>query len=47
LLFNKKSLSEGSGLYIKKVHTWLGGRLKLEIAPTTTAENNCEQGTGK
>lgn len=23
---------------IKKVHTWLGGRLKLEILPTTTAE---------
>ncbi len=23
---------------VKKVHTWLGGRLKLEIAPTTTAE---------
>lgn len=23
---------------VKKVHTWLGGRLKLEIAPSTTAE---------
>ncbi|MFT3679536.1 MAG: LytTR family DNA-binding domain-containing protein [Ferruginibacter sp.] len=23
---------------VKKVHTWLGGRLKLEIAPATTAE---------
>ena len=23
---------------VKKVHTWLGGRLKLEISPTTTAE---------
>lgn len=23
---------------IKKVYTWLGGRLKVEIAPTTTAE---------
>ena len=23
---------------VKKVHTWLGGRLKLEICPTTTAE---------
>ncbi len=23
---------------VKKVHTWLGGRLKLEILPTTTAE---------
>lgn len=23
---------------IKKVHTWLGGRLKVEIAPATTAE---------
>jgi two-component system response regulator LytT len=23
---------------IKKVHTWLGGRLKLEIQPSTTAE---------
>ncbi|MBL7701809.1 MAG: response regulator transcription factor [Ferruginibacter sp.] len=23
---------------IKKVHTWLGGRLKLEISPVTTAE---------
>lgn len=23
---------------IKKVHTWLGGRLKLEISPATTAE---------
>jgi DNA-binding LytR/AlgR family response regulator len=23
---------------VKKVHTWLGGRLKVEIAPTTTAE---------
>jgi DNA-binding LytR/AlgR family response regulator len=23
---------------IKKVHTWLGGRLKVEIAPSTTAE---------
>jgi DNA-binding LytR/AlgR family response regulator len=23
---------------IKKVHTWLGGRLKLEISPNTTAE---------
>ena len=23
---------------IKKVHTWLGGRLKLEILPSTTAE---------
>jgi DNA-binding LytR/AlgR family response regulator len=23
---------------ITKVHTWLGGRLKLEIKPTTTAE---------
>jgi DNA-binding LytR/AlgR family response regulator len=23
---------------VKKVHTWLGGRLKIEIAPTTTAE---------
>lgn len=23
---------------IKKVHTWLGGRLKLELMPTTTAE---------
>lgn len=23
---------------IRKVHTWLGGRLKLEILPTTTAE---------
>jgi DNA-binding LytR/AlgR family response regulator len=23
---------------VKKVHTWLGGRLKLEIAPVTTAE---------
>lgn len=23
---------------IKKVHTWLGGRLKVEIQPTTTAE---------
>lgn len=23
---------------VKKVHTWLGGRLKLEIVPTTTAE---------
>ena len=23
---------------IKKVHTWLGGRLKLELLPATTAE---------
>ncbi len=23
---------------VKKVHTWLGGRLKVEIAPATTAE---------
>ncbi|GAB2807381.1 LytR/AlgR family response regulator transcription factor [Ferruginibacter profundus] len=23
---------------VKKVHTWLGGRLKLEICPSTTAE---------
>jgi DNA-binding LytR/AlgR family response regulator len=23
---------------VKKVHTWLGGRLKLEITPSTTAE---------
>ena len=23
---------------VKKVHTWLGGRLKLEILPNTTAE---------
>jgi DNA-binding LytR/AlgR family response regulator len=23
---------------IKKVHTWLGGRLKLEIVPITTVE---------
>jgi len=23
---------------VKKVHTWLGGRLKLEISPSTTAE---------
>jgi DNA-binding LytR/AlgR family response regulator len=23
---------------IKKVHTWLGGRLKVEVAPTTTSE---------
>jgi DNA-binding LytR/AlgR family response regulator len=23
---------------VKKVHTWLGGRLKVEIQPTTTAE---------
>jgi DNA-binding LytR/AlgR family response regulator len=23
---------------VKKVHTWLGGRLKIEILPTTTAE---------
>ena len=23
---------------IKKVHTWLGGRLKLELLPVTTAE---------
>jgi len=23
---------------VKKVHTWLGGRLKIEIVPTTTAE---------
>lgn len=23
---------------VKKVHTWLGGRLKLELAPATTAE---------
>lgn len=23
---------------VKKVHTWLGGRLKLEIVPSTTAE---------
>jgi two-component system response regulator LytT len=23
---------------IHKVHTWLGGRLKLELAPGTTAE---------
>ncbi len=23
---------------VKKVHTWLGGRLKIEVLPTTTAE---------
>jgi two-component system response regulator LytT len=23
---------------VKKVHTWLGGRLKLEVSPTTSAE---------
>ena len=23
---------------VKKVHTWLGGRLKLEILPSTTVE---------
>ena len=23
---------------VKKVHTWLGGRLKIEVSPTTTAE---------
>jgi DNA-binding LytR/AlgR family response regulator len=23
---------------VKKVHTWLGGRLKIEVQPTTTAE---------
>lgn len=23
---------------VKKVHTWLGGRLKLEVSPSTTAE---------
>jgi DNA-binding LytR/AlgR family response regulator len=23
---------------VKKVHTWLGGRLKVDIAPSTTAE---------
>jgi DNA-binding LytR/AlgR family response regulator len=23
---------------VKKVHVWLGGRLKLEVCPVTTAE---------